>query len=158
MAQEPNLFDDGAPMNPSLSGDRLNEWMKTVQNEAKDLTKKEASAEEYGPFTAIMDRIQVRVVEETEEDAQGVHVPKKYRQHSNAGIIVATGIGVQVGPRFFTMEELGLVKGQKVMFGEYNAEKFDEEGVEYVLVRAADIRGFWPRVVKAVEVNPDANA
>jgi co-chaperonin GroES (HSP10) len=152
----PNLFDDGSPLvSPTLEGERYNKWLKGLQDEAKELTKKE-SDDEYGPFTAIMDRIQVRVIDEEEVDAQGVHVPKKYRQHSNAGIIISTGLGVQVGPRFFTMEELGLVPGQKVMFGEYNAEKFDEDGHEYVLVRAGDIRGFWPRVSKTLEVSPDA--
>lgn len=101
---------------------------------------KVADTSTYAPFAPIMDRVQVRVIEEQVEE-NGVMMPPKYRQHSNKGIVVAVGQWVILGGKQIPL--LDVIKpGDKVLFGEYNCEKFNGlDGQEYELVRVQDIRG-----------------
>ena len=95
---------------------------------------------EYGEFTPILDRVQVKVLDEMVQDESGVMVPPKYRQHSNKGIVVGVGQWVVLGGKQIPLIEV-VKPGDKVLFGEYNCEKFVEGGEEYELVRVQDIRG-----------------
>ena len=100
---------------------------------------------EYGEFTPILDRVQVKVLDEMVQDESGVMVPPKYRQHSNAGIVIALGQWVVLGGKQIPLDEVIQV-GSKIMFGEYNAERFTQDGVDYELVRVQDIRGVWRKL------------
>lgn len=94
----------------------------------------------YGEFSPILDRVQVRVLDEMVKDESGVMVPPKYRQHSNKGIVVKVGQWVVLGGKQIPLDEV-VKPGDKILFGEYNCEKFTESGEEYELVRVQDIRG-----------------
>ena len=100
---------------------------------------------EYGEFSPILDRVQVKVLDEMVKDESGVMVPPKYRQHSNAGIVIALGQWVVLGGKQIPLDEVIQV-GSKIMFGEYNAERFTQDGVDYELVRVQDIRGVWRKL------------
>jgi len=103
------------------------------------LESKSADTSTYTPFKAIMDRIQVKVLDEQVQGEDGVMVAPKYRQHSNKGIVVSVGDWVIIGGK---MAPIDFIKpGDKVLFGEYNCEKFVEGDQEYELVRVQDIRG-----------------
>ena len=105
---------------------------------------------EYGEFSPILDRVQVKVLDEMVKDESGVMVPPKYRQHSNKGIVVEVGQWVVLGGKQIPLIEV-VKPGDKVLFGEYNCEKFVEGGEEYELVRVQDIRG----VERLQETNND---
>ena len=123
----------------------------------------------YGTFHPIMDRILImRVLDDpdtelledgsTRSKRTGLVTTAKYRQHSNVGIVLATGQWVIVGGVKLPMSEF-IKPGFKVCFGEYNAENFpmdrkkaealcDAIGVNFVddqqglrLVRVQDVRG-----------------
>ena len=83
----------------------------------------------YKPFVPLNDWIVIRVVED-QVDESGVIVPKKYRQQSNCGIVVSVSTNIKE-----------LKSGDKVLFGQYNSEKFNKDGEELELVRIQDIRG-----------------
>jgi chaperonin GroES len=95
---------------------------------------------QYETFVPILDRVQVKVLDEMVKDESGVMVPPKYRQHSNKGIVVKVGQWVVLGGKQIPLDTV-LKPGDKVLFGEYNCEKFVEGGEEYELVRVQDIRG-----------------
>ena len=88
----------------------------------------------------------------------GLVIAAKYRQHSNIGIVLATGKFVILGGQRIAMEEVVRV-GDRVTYGDYNSEVFhmdearvrqlcdavqmnyeqDDEGLR--VVRVQDIRG-----------------
>jgi len=123
----------------------------------------------YGLFHPILDRILVMRVPDdpdteiledgsTRSKRTGLVTAAKYRQHSNVGIVLATGQWVIVGGVKFPMADF-VKPGFKVCFGDYNSEVFlldkrkaeelcDAVGVNYVedpqgirIVRVQDVRG-----------------
>lgn len=98
---------------------------------------------EYEPFQPILDRIVVRRIE-SNTDTDGFVVPEKYRQHTNIGEVLAIGTGVVLGMIFHDMDTFVEV-GDRVLFGEYTAEKYVFEGDEQEIVRIQDVRGVFKR-------------
>lgn len=92
-------------------------------------TPLQESLKKYEPFTPILDRVLIRRVEDAPTTKMGV--PDKYRQQTNKGEILGLGELVK--------SKLGI--GDLVLFGEYNAERFQKDGEELWLVREANIRG-----------------
>lgn len=123
----------------------------------------------YSLFSPVLDRILVkRCAEDSElkimEDGSVVNVrtglitTAKYRQHSNIGIVLATGKFVIIGGQIIPMSDVVKV-GDRVTYGDYNSEVFrmdekrvmalcdavqmnyekDEEGLR--IVRVQDVRG-----------------
>ena len=128
---------------------------------------------EYEAFTPILDRVLVKRIPddpnmELLEDGSlrdkrtGFVIPGKYRQHSNVGIVLATGNQVVLGG--FKLDMSDVVRpGDKVIHGEYNAEKVilpkemvhslcDALEIDYGieeelnLVRVQDIRGVYKTI------------
>jgi len=125
---------------------------KTTQESVDSVTEPK-----YTPFSPIMDRVQVKVIEEMVKDEQGVLMPPKYRQHSNMGVVIAIGQWVILGGKQIPLGEV-IQPGDKVLFGEYNCEKFDGvDGEEYELIRVQDIRGVWRLIQNAWVSIPTVN-
>lgn len=101
----------------------------------------------FAPFKPILDRVIVKRVEEQTDD-DSIVISKKYRQHSNKGIVVAVGDFVVLGGERVALSHFIKV-GDRVLFGEYNAEKFLKDGEELNLVRIQDIRGIEPVLEKS---------
>jgi co-chaperonin GroES (HSP10) len=124
---------------------------------------------DYSPFQPIMDRILIKRCADDKdmklmEDGSilnqktGLIIAAKYRQHSNVGIVLATGEFVILSGQKIPMADVVRV-GDKVTFGDYNSEVFpmteskvrelcdrvqmnyfpDEEGIR--VVRVQDVRG-----------------
>ena len=85
----------------------------------------------------ILDRVLVRRL--TKVSTSTIVVPEKYRQAERTGEVVAIGQFVVVGGLRIPLTELVNV-GDIVLFGEYSAEKFEEDE-DLVLLRVQDIRG-----------------
>ncbi len=125
---------------------------------------------QYGAFAPILDRILVKRVPddpnmELLEDGSmrdkrtGFVIPARYRQHSNVGVVLAVGEFLVMGGVKIPMTEVVKV-GDKVIHGEYNAEKVvlpesmvrelcDSLGLNFEanedlnLVRIQDVRGVY---------------
>jgi chaperonin GroES len=82
----------------------------------------------YEPFVPLGDRVLIRRVEDKQKSKLGL--PDKYRQQTNKGEIVAVGELVT-----------NLKPGDRVLFGEYNAERFQKDDEELWIVRYQFIRG-----------------
>lgn len=138
--------------------------VKAVEEEAKKYP--ESTFEEFVP---ILDRLLImRITDDPNEEmledgstrnkTTGLITAAKYRQHSNVGIILAAGKYVVLSGTKFGMSEF-VKPGDKVVYGEYNAEAFtmdeakvrgicDRLQVNYVkdpkgmfVVRVQDVRG-----------------
>jgi len=107
----------------------------------------------------IMDDPDMELLEDgsTRSKRTGLVTAAKYRQHSNVGIVLATGQWVVMGGVQFPMSDF-VRPLDKVMYGSYNAEAFpmdakkaealcDSVGINYAheenlwIVRVQDIRG-----------------
>ena len=124
---------------------------------------------EFEEFHPILDRILVmRISDDPEEEMledgstknrrTGLITASKYRQHSNVGIVLATGQHVVLSGLRLDMSEFVRV-GDKITYGDYNSEVFlmdrkkaeaicDRLKINYVddskgirIVRAQDVRG-----------------
>jgi co-chaperonin GroES (HSP10) len=129
----------------------------------------------YGAFSPVLDRILIKRCAEGPdmkimEDGSvlnmktGLLIAGKYRQHSNIGIVLATGQFVILGGQRIAMSDVVRV-GDRVTYGDYNSEVFlmdearvqemcdsvqmnyepDPEGLR--IVRVQDVRGVEREVV-----------
>ncbi len=148
----------------------VTEEVKAAEQEVK--LYPETAFEEFVP---ILDRLLIMRIsddpnEEMLEDGStrnkitGLITAAKYRQHSNVGIVLAAGKYVVLSGTKFDMAEF-VKPGDKVIYGEYNAEAFtmdekkvrsicDRLKVNYVkdpkgmfVVRVQDVRGTERRVI-----------
>lgn len=112
--------------------------MSTFQVEDSRLSQQiQAKAEsQYEPFRPILDRVLIRRVEDEQKSKLGL--PEKYRQQTNKGLVLEVGDGVYIGGAVLPMP---VKPGDIVLFGEYNAERFEKDGEELWLVRVQMIRG-----------------
>ena len=165
----PKVLQDTLEVGFSITDHRKNYLSESTEapRVAQEAPKKYPEST-YGPFSPLMDRVLVmRIMDDpdmelledgsTRSKRTGLVTAAKYRQHSNVGIVLATGQWVVMGGVKFPMSDF--VKPlDKVMFGSYNAEAFpmdskkaealcDSIGVNYAhednlwIVRVQDIRG-----------------
>lgn len=151
--------------------DRRPNFFDTRLTDVKEVEKAEPKFPEkkYTLFAPILDRILVKRCTEGKElkimqdgsvlnTKTGLITAAKYRQHSNIGIVLATGQFVILGGQKIPMSDVVRV-GDRVTYGDYNSEVFrmdekrvqqlcdsvqmnyeaDEEGLR--VVRVQDVRG-----------------
>src|SRR5438552_3137332 len=85
----------------------------------------------YDPPKPILDRLIVRRIEGDEET--GFAIPKKYRQESGRGIVLAIGDGVELGKIWHEMSEF-VKPGDIVKYGDYTSERLDKDDEETVVI------------------------
>jgi co-chaperonin GroES (HSP10) len=93
---------------------------------------------EYHPYKPIMDRIIVLPIVENEAP-DGFVVPEMYRQQTNCGLVIAIGDFTMLGGQQFPISTFVNV-GDKIYYGQYNAEKFPLNNHDYEVIRLADVR------------------
>jgi co-chaperonin GroES (HSP10) len=150
--------------------DRRRSYAEEVETaKAAPVEAKKWAEKTYGTFTPVLDRILVKRCADGPdmklmEDGSvlntktGLVTAAKYRQHSNVGIVLATGSHVILGGQRIAMNEVVRV-GDKVTYGDYNSEVFlmDEEKIKVLcdavqmnyeadpeglrVVRVQDVRG-----------------
>jgi co-chaperonin GroES (HSP10) len=102
-----------------------------------ETTEPEAPAEpviQYGPFTPILDRVLLKRVQEDNSKVKGSDIliaADRYKAKSNKGIVIAVGEKVE-----------RLQAGDVVLFGDFNADEFEKDGEELLVVWLGDIRGY----------------
>ena len=95
--------------------------------------------ESSAPFRPILDRILIKRIE-ADAVTDGFTIPEKYRQHSNLGTVIAVGDGIVLGREWRPITDFVQV-GATVLYGEYCAECFEQDGEQFWIVRLQDIRG-----------------
>jgi chaperonin GroES len=84
----------------------------------------------------IGDRVVIKVVEREEKTASGLFLPDTAKEKPQEGEIVAVGSGKVVGNAVLPLE---LNVGDRVIYSKYAGTEVKYEGVEYLLLREADV-------------------
>lgn len=104
------------------------------------IVAKKYPEKKFSSFTPILDRILIKRCAEGAdmkimEDGSvlntktGLVIAAKYRQHSNVGIVLATGQFVIIGGQRIAMSEVVRL-GDRVTYGDYNSEVFHMDEVK----------------------------
>lgn len=83
------------------------------------------------------DRIVIQQVEAEERTAGGIVLPDTAKERPQRGKVVATGPGRMMdnGER----SEVGVKKGDEVLYAKYSGTEVEIDGKEYVILRESDI-------------------
>ncbi|MBL0389213.1 co-chaperone GroES [Tumebacillus sp. ITR2] len=84
----------------------------------------------------IGDRVVIKVVEREEKTASGLFLPDTAKEKPQEGEIIAVGTGKVVGNAVLPLE---LNVGDRVIYSKYAGTELKYDGVEYLILREADI-------------------
>lgn len=84
----------------------------------------------------IGDRVVIKVVEREEKTASGLFLPDTAKEKPQEGEIVAVGSGKVVGNAVVPLE---LNTGDRVIYSKYAGTEVKYDGVEYLILREADV-------------------
>ena len=83
------------------------------------------------------DRIVIEQVEAEERTAGGIVLPDSAKERPQRGKVISTGPGriLDNGQR----SEVGVKKGDEVLYAKYSGTEVEVDGKEYVILRESDI-------------------
>ena len=84
----------------------------------------------------IGDRVVIKVVEREEKTASGLFLPDTAKEKPQEGEIIAVGTGKVVGN---SVVALDVNTGDRVIYSKYAGTEVKYDGVEYLILREADI-------------------
>mgnify|MGYP002766369695 FL=1 len=84
----------------------------------------------------LMDRIVIKVIEDTEQTSGGIFIPDSAKEKPQKGEVVAVGLGKMndKGER----EPLDVEVGQKVLYAKYAGTDVKMDGTEYKILSIKD--------------------
>ena len=90
-------------------------------------------------FRPLHDRVLIKVLEGEEKTAGGIIIPDTAKEKPQEGEIVAVGSGARTEDgRIIPMD---VKVGDKVLFGKWSGTEVKIDGVEYSIMKEADIMG-----------------
>ena len=84
----------------------------------------------------IGDRVVIKVVEREEKTASGLFLPDTAKEKPQEGEIIAVGTGKIVGDKVVALD---VNTGDRVIYYKYAGTEVKYDGVEYLILREADI-------------------
>lgn len=84
----------------------------------------------------IGDRVVIKVVEREEKTASGLFLPDTAKEKPQEGEIIAVGTGKIVGDKVVALD---VNTGDRVIYSKYAGTEVKYDGVEYLILREADI-------------------
>ena len=85
-------------------------------------------------FKPLADRVLVEPAAAEEKTASGLYIPDTAKEKPQKGTVVAVGAGKPDEP-------ITLKEGDSVLYGKYSGTEITIEGVEYLIMKEADIYG-----------------
>ena len=85
------------------------------------------------------DRIVVRPSESEETTASGLVIPDTAKEKPQEGEVVAVGPGKRLDNG--SIQEMGVKKGDKILFSKYGGTEVKVDGEDYIIMREDDILG-----------------
>lgn len=85
-------------------------------------------------FKPLADRVLVKPAPAEEKTASGLYIPDTAKEKPQRGEIVAVGPGKKDEP-------LNVKVGDQVLYGKYSGTEISIEGVDYLMMKEADIFG-----------------
>ena len=87
----------------------------------------------------LQDRVLLKRVEAEETTATGIIIPDTAKEKPQEGEVVAVGPGKRLDNG--SVQEMGLKKGDKILFSKYGATDVKVDGEDYLIMREDDILG-----------------
>ncbi len=86
----------------------------------------------------LSDRVLVRPDEVEEKTSSGIIIPDTAKEKPQRGTVVAAGPGkVENGTKI----DMSVKEGDHILYGKYSGTEITLDGVEYLIMREADILG-----------------
>jgi chaperonin GroES len=80
----------------------------------------------------LADRVLIQAAPAEEKTASGIYIPDTAKEKPQHGTVVAVGSGKKDEP-------LTVKKGDNVLYGKYSGTELNHGGVDYLIMREADI-------------------
>ena len=90
-------------------------------------------------FRPLHDRVLIKVLEGEEKSAGGIIIPDTAKEKPQEGEIVAVGSGTRTEDGKIIPMDVKV--GDKVLFGKWSGTEVKIDGVEYSIMKEADIMG-----------------
>tara|TARA_B100001167_G_scaffold115518_1_gene71442 strand:+ start:704 stop:1000 length:297 start_codon:yes stop_codon:yes gene_type:complete len=90
-------------------------------------------------FRPLHDRVLIKVLEGEEKTAGGIIIPDTAKEKPQEGKIVAVGSGARTEDGKIIPMDVKV--GDKVLFGKWSGTEVKIDGVEYSIMKEADIMG-----------------
>ena len=90
-------------------------------------------------FRPLHDRVLIKVLESGEKTAGGIIIPDTAKEKPQEGEIVAIGSGARTEDGKIIPMDVKV--GDKVLFGKWSGTEVKIDGVEYSIMKEADIMG-----------------
>ena len=87
------------------------------------------------------DKVLVKPISGQEVTKSGIVLPDTAKEKPQEGEVVALGQGKVIGDKVVSFAEMGLVVGNKVVFGKYSPNEIEVDGEEMFIISADDIYG-----------------
>ena len=87
----------------------------------------------------LQDRVLVKRVEAEEKTASGIIIPDTAKEKPQEGKVVAAGPGKRLDNG--SIQEMGVKKGDKILFSKYGCTEVKVDGEDYIIMREDDILG-----------------
>ena len=85
----------------------------------------------------LQDRVLVKRVDAEETTAAGIIIPDTAKEKPQEGKVVAVGPGKRLDNG--SVQEMGLKKGDKILFSKYGGTDVKVDGEDYLIMREDDI-------------------
>jgi len=80
----------------------------------------------------LADRVLIEPAAAEEKTASGIYIPDTAKEKPQKGTVIAVGGGKKNEP-------LTVKKGDSVLYGKYSGTELNHDGVDYLIMREADI-------------------
>ena len=90
-------------------------------------------------FRPLHDRVLIKVLDTEEKTAGGIIIPDTAKEKPQEGEVVAVGPGKRLDNG--SVQEMGLKKGDKILFSKYGGTDVKVDGEDYLIMREDDILG-----------------
>lgn len=85
------------------------------------------------------DRILVKRVPQEEKTSSGIYIPDTAKEKPVEGVVVAVGKGLK--NESGALIPMDVQKGDKIIFAKWGGTEIKIEGVEYLIMKEADVLG-----------------
>ena len=90
-------------------------------------------------FRPLHDRVLIKVLDSDEKTAGGIIIPDTAKEKPQEGKVVAVGPGKRLDNG--SIQEMGVKKGDKILFSKYGGTEVKVDGEDYIIMREDDILG-----------------
>ena len=90
-------------------------------------------------FRPLQDRILIKRIENEAKTSGGIIIPDAAKEKPQEGKVVAVGPGKRLDNG--SVQEMGLKKGDKILFSKYGGTDVKVDGEDYLIMREDDILG-----------------